>query len=206
VQLELAKKRIEEAGLSDQVQSFAQEDIVNLARIPTASFDVIVCYGGALSYVRDRRHDAASELKRITKPGGLILVSVMSRYGATANLVRRPTVQFLKDLWGRLVWHVLETGDLSGVPSTKVIGHSHPAMHLYTSTELRELFSDCEVVEVAGSNVSATEGAPALEDVASDPQAWATAVELERKLCRQPGLVDSGSHLILVARHRFGDA
>ena len=33
----------------------------------------------------------------------------------------------------------------------------------------------------------------------------ATAVELERALCREPGLVDGGTHLILVGR-KGGDS
>ena len=37
-------------------------------------------------------------------------------------------------------------------------------------------------------------------DAAADPESGASVVELERKLCRQPGLVDTGSHIIIAAR------
>jgi hypothetical protein len=130
----------------------------------------------------------------------MLLVSVMSRYGASANLVRRPVTEFLKGEREPMVWNVIETGDLSGVPSIKVPGQTHPSMHLFSSDELVELFSGCEVVSVAGSNVTATEGSVALEEVAADPEAWATAVEMERRMCTKRGLVDSGSHIILVAK------
>lgn len=200
VQLDLARGYLEDAGLSDRVEDFVCADILDLSRFADASFDATVCYGGALSYVRDRRFEAVRELIRVTKPGGYLLASVMSRYGASANLIRRPVLEFLKEPWEPLTWQVIETGDLSGVPSTKVVGQTHPAMHLYSSAELIDLFAGCEIVSLAGSNVTAAEGTTAVDEVATDDEAWATAVEMERRLCTEPGLVDNGSHLILVAR------
>lgn len=200
VQLDLAREHIEQEGFAEQVEDYVQADIVDLSRFPDGSFDVAVCYGGALSYVRDRRFDAVRELVRVTRPGGKLLVSVMSRYGASANLVRRPVTEFLKGQWEPMVWNVIETGDLSGVPSTKVPGQTHPSMHLFASDELVGLFSACEVITLAGSNVTATEATPALDELATDPDAWTTAVEMERRLCTKQGLVDNGGHIILVAR------
>lgn len=74
-------------------------------------------------------------------------------------------------------------------------------MHLYTSEELARLLEPCTVVTLAGSNVTAVEGDAAFDNVvAADPGAWQTVVEVERRLCREPGLVDTGSHLIVVAQ------
>lgn len=198
-QLRLARDRCAQAGVVAQVEAFVQADIVDLDRFPDASFDVAVCFGGALSYVRDKRQVAAAELVRVTRPGGLVLVSVMSRYGATCNVIRRATIDVLHDPVAGQVWSVLERGELSAFGS-RLPGWSHPPMHLYTSTELAELFSACDILAIAGSNVTTFEGNPTLDDVAADSQAWATTVEVERRLCGEPGLVDTGSHLILVAR------
>ena len=76
----------------------------------------------------------------------------------------------------------------------------HPPMHLFTSEELRDLLPGCDVLEVAGSNVTAYEGSTAIEEVSDDPQTWETAVRLERELNSRPGLVDTGSHIIMTAR------
>ena len=162
-------------------------------------FDVVVCFGGPLSYVCDKRHQAAAELVRVTRPGGVLLVSVMSRFGATCNVVRRATLEVLRDPVAGKVWSVLDRGELSGFPS-RVAGESHPPMHLYSSGELVALFESCDVIAVAGSNVTAVEGDPVFEDVGADADAWATTVEVERRLCQQPGLVDTGSHLIAVVQ------
>lgn len=198
-QLQLAEEKIGESGLLESVEDFVQGDITDLSVFPDGRFDAVVCYGGALSYVRERRHEAAAELARVVRPGGAILVSVMSRYGASLNLVRRPSIPILKDAEGWDVWGVAENGDLDGFPSTQV-GMLHPPMHLFTSEELRDLLPGCHVLEIAGSNVTAYEGSEAIEEVFDDLQAWETAVGLERELNRQPGLVDTGSHIIMAAR------
>ena len=198
-QLQLAEEKIGQAGLTESVEDFIQGDITDLSVFPDGRFDVVICYGGALSYVRERRHKAAAELVRVVRSGGAILVSVMSRYGASLNLVRRPSIPILKDAEGWDVWGVAENGDLDGFPSTQV-GMLHPPMHLFTSEELRDLLPGCRVLEIAGSNVTAYEGSAAIEEVFDDPQAWETAVRLERELNRRPGLVDTGSHIIMTAR------
>ena len=198
-QLQLAEEKIGQAGLLASVEDFIQGDITDLSQFPDGRFDVVVCYGGALSYVRERRHEAAAELVRVVRPGGAILVSVMSRYGASLNLVRRPSIPILKDAEGWDVWGVAENGDLDGFPSAQV-GMLHPPMHLFTGEELCDLLPGCHMLEIAGSNVTAYEGSAAIEEVFDDPQAWETAVRLERELNRRPGLVDTGSHIIMAAR------
>jgi SAM-dependent methyltransferase len=198
-QLELARERLTEAGLLGQLDALMDGDVSHLGMLPDAHFDVVVCYGGALSYVGERRDEAASELMRVTRRGGVLLVSVMSLYGTATNVVRRPTLPILQEPEGWYLWQVVSSGDLPPFPS-RVPGLQHPAMHLYTAVELRDLFAQCDVLAVAGSNVTAYEGSPAIEQIASDPAAWETVVRLERELCRAPGLVDTGSHIILAAR------
>ena len=78
-------------------------------------------------------------------------------------------------------------------------------MHLYSAAELSALLAPyADVIDVAGSNVSTFEGNPRFEEVASDLRIWDSAVGVERRLARQPGLVDSGSHIICAARSRQG--
>ena len=202
-QLQLAEKNIREKGLLGRVNDFVPGDITDLSLFPDGYFDVVVCYGGALSYVCEERDRAASELVRVVRPGGTLLISVMSRYGRMANLVRRPAMPILEDPEGWHVWRVAEDGDLPGFPSPRV-NMEHPPMHLYTSGELRELLPGCRTLELAGSNVTIFEGSTDIEEVFGDQQAWSTVVRLERELNSRPGLVDSGSHMIM-ASQRLGD-
>jgi len=199
LQLEAAAERCRTAGVRHRVEGFVEGDIVDLSAFGDESFDAVVCFGGPLSYVCDKRHQAAAELVRVTRPGGVLLVSVMSRFGATCNVVRRATLEVLRDPVAGRLWSVLDRGELSGFPS-RVPGQMHPPMYLYSSGELAALFDSCNVLALAGSNVAAVEGDPAFEEVAADADAWAAAVEVERRLCQQPGLVDTGSHLIAVVQ------
>lgn len=200
-QLQIAEEKVGQAGLMESVEDFVQGDITDLSLFPDGHFGAAICYGGALSYVCERRHEAAAELVRVVRPGGAILISVMSRYGASLNLVRRPTMPLLQDPegWSWNVWDIVEDGDLPGFPSVQV-NMRHPPMHLFTSEELRNFLPGCDVLEIAGSNVTAYEGSEAIEEVFMDRRAWETAVSLERELCGQPGLVDTGSHIIMAAR------
>ena len=198
-QLQLAKERLGEAGVLERVDGFVSADIADLSMFADGRFDVVVCYGGALSYVCDQRHGAASELVRVVRREGVILTSVMSLNGAAVDLVRRPNMPVLKNPEGEQVWRVLEDGDLAGFPSPRV-SMQHPPMHMYTSDDLRGLLPDCRVLELAGSNVTTFEGSTTFDEVLSDRQAWSTAVRLERELNSRPGLVDSGSHIIMAAQ------
>ena len=138
-------------------------------------------------------------LVRVVRSGGTLLTSVMSLFGATVDLVRRPYIQLLKDPDEEEVWRVIEDGDLLGFPSSEV-EMQHPPMHLFSSDELRTLLPGCEVEELVGSNVTTFEGSTTIDQVAADQDAWSTSVKLERRLNSVPGLVDSGSHIIMAAR------
>lgn len=131
-QLQLAEQTLRAARLIDRVEDFVQADIVDLSGIEDDYFDVTVCYGGALSYVQEKRQQAAEELLRVTRRGGIVLVSVMSRLGSAINVVRRPSMEVLTNPGGFGLWQVLRTGDLPGIPS-RAVKMRHPPLHLYTS-------------------------------------------------------------------------
>jgi ubiquinone/menaquinone biosynthesis C-methylase UbiE len=199
-QLEIAKQKVTEAKQLDNIEQFIREDICDLSMFTDSRFDVVVCYGGALSYVCENRQKAADELIRVAKPGGTILISAMSRLGPIINEARLPDIPNLQNPNGDKpglpgIWPVLENGDLK-VKSEK-IGMAHAPMHLFTTEELANLFKGCMVLECAASNAVIRQYDPVNEQLAADPAVWETIVEMERKLNHEPGLVDTGSHIIL---------
>lgn len=203
-QLEIARQKIDEAGLSENIEQFIEADICDLAMFDDSSFDMVICYGGALTYVCEKRQHAAGEIIRVTRPDGIILVSVMSHMGAILGVARLPYLSILKEpdkaVSGEpAFWPLLASGDLPGFPS-KHINMSHASMHLFTADEIRALFQECMLLEIAGSNVTIEEFAPANEKIAAEPSAWATLVEMERKINHDPGLLNSGSHIIMAVK------
>jgi ubiquinone/menaquinone biosynthesis C-methylase UbiE len=201
-QLEIAKKKITEAGKLENIEQFTRADICNLSMFADGQFDTVVCFGGALSYVCENRQKAADELIRVAKPGGVILISVMSRLGPVINEAQLPDIPNLQNPDGDKpglpgIWPVLEKSILTGVYNRR-LAMEHAAMYLYRAEELASLFKDCLILETAASNAVIREFAPVNEQLAADPAVWATVVEMEKKLNHEPGLVDTGSHIILV--------
>ena len=76
----------------------------------------------------------------------------------------------------------------------------HAPMHLFTAEEITHLFKECKLLEVAGSNVTIPEAPHSGEEIAASATAWATLVELEKKINHDPGLVNCGSHIIMAVR------
>jgi ubiquinone/menaquinone biosynthesis C-methylase UbiE len=201
-QLEIARQKITEAGLIKQIDKFIRADICDLSLFPGGTFDMVICFGGALSYVCEQRQQAVNELIRVARPGGVILVSVMSRLATVIGEAQRADLHNLTAPDGAGperpgIWPVLETGNLF-FKSVK-IDRMHPAMHLYTAAELKALFHTCSVKEIAASNAVLREASPVDDTLAANPAAWATVVEMEKRLNHEPGLVDTGSHIILAA-------
>lgn len=192
VQLELNKERTQAAGV--EVRDRVLADVCDLEPFDDASFDAVVCYGGPLSYVLERADDAIAELLRVTRPGGFLLVSVMSLVGSFLHAL--PTVmEQRRELGPRGLEDVLRTGVI-GPGLTR----GHPTMRLFRSRELRELFSHhaCDIVAMSASTLSDRTHHEVVASLDDESRAALVAAEIE--LAAEPGAIDAGSHLIAVVR------
>jgi ubiquinone/menaquinone biosynthesis C-methylase UbiE len=70
VQLDLARERLSARSALDQCGGFHRLDVLDLTSLGAASYDVVVCFGGAVSYTRERHMDALDQLARVTRLGG----------------------------------------------------------------------------------------------------------------------------------------
>ncbi len=192
VQLRLNAERVGTAGPEDAVVARTRIDICDLSEFADDTFDAVVCFGGPISYTMDRADAAVAELCRVTRPGGHVLVSVMSSLG----VVRRFLPQVLAE--GREFGpthndEVLETGDLARATNR---GHE---CHMYRWSELSDLLSaHGEIVCASAANFVTAQHDDAL-DAATDAER-AQILDWELKLCREPGALDSGTHILAVLR------
>jgi SAM-dependent methyltransferase len=181
VQLEALRARLPE------VRS-AVGDVTDLSRFADGSFDVTVCYGGPLSYVLDHAEDALTELVRVTRSGGHVLVSVMSTIGAVIHYI-----SILLDLARRdgaeRQEEIVSTGFLPEAPD-----YGHLAMHLYRWSELEALLSrHGEVVAAAAAGL--------IPDPRPDePELREFIHRIEAELCEEPGAVSCGQHILAALR------
>ncbi|MBA2254387.1 MAG: class I SAM-dependent methyltransferase [Chloroflexi bacterium] len=195
-QLELNRARLSAAGLAGRIESLVRADIVDLGAFDDSQFDVVVCYGGPLSYVLDRASDALRELVRVLKPGGTLLLSVMSLVGSTAAGL--PTVlRELRDIGPEIIGRVIATGELSQSLS------GHFDMRMYRWRQLEGLLLRQALVIVAASASGLAFGRlhqESIDELTPDELATVTAWVID--LAAEPGAVDMGEHIIAVARKR----
>jgi SAM-dependent methyltransferase len=185
-QLELNRQKVADAGL--EVEDRVVADVVDLP-FADGSFDATVCYGGPVSYAVDRAEDAVAELARVTRPGGHMLVSVMSLVGAIqayADAVLEVTAEHGVDVTDRIV----ATGFLPEGP-----GLGHLAMRLFRWRELEELLSrHGEVVAASATGLIRPSRDP------EDPELRALLARLELELAAEPGAIDCAPHMLAVVR------
>lgn len=200
-QLKLAEEKIDEAGLRQSISGINCLDICDLSEIPDASYDAVLCLGGALSYVRGMRDRAISELIRVAKPGSPLIVSVMSLLGAFHLLSHFDAKDFLVNIEDHVEWDPsTEFPDyLNSRPGSN---EWHAPMTLYTSVYMREFLEGhgCEVLDIASTNTITSSYWDELERIASSPEATEMLIRLEREFSTKPGLLDMGEHLIVVAK------
>ncbi len=198
VQLALNRQKVGEAGYEASVVSRAVMDITDLSRFAAASFDAVVCYGGALSYVFDRADDAVAELMRVTRPGGYLLVSVMSLLGGIHAFLPG-VIRIARDAGVAPMQRLIDSGD----QFEDAVAEGH-LLHFYRSHELRALLErqGGEVVALSASNFLAVGHDALLTGILEEDTLWEALLRWELEFCRQPGALDGGTHLIAVARHR----
>jgi len=193
-QLELNRKHASEYGFASAVEDWVECDVCALDdSFPKAAFDAVVCYGGPLSYVFDQREIALEQMVRIVKPGGILLLSVMSLWGSVHQFlegVLRVPIETNRD--------IVASGNL--VPSN--IGANRHYCHMFRADELRELLErhGLEILTLSASNSLSTHHAELLEELGEDDPKWAHLLEMEIEACQAPGCLDIGSHLIAICR------
>ncbi len=188
VQLSLNRENAERLGFADRIERWMECDMCRLDTVFDAeSFDVVVCYGGPLSYVFDQRDEALGQLRRVVKPGGTILISVMSLWGAVHQYL--PGVLAVDVPSNR---RILATGDLT--PET--VGPDRHYTHMYRASELRSVLVEAglEIVALSASNALSTGWGEHLADLSEDDPVWRHLVEMEIESCQQEGCLDIGTH------------
>jgi ubiquinone/menaquinone biosynthesis C-methylase UbiE len=202
VQLDLARSRLAAREATGQVRAFHRLDVLDLTSLAPDSYDAVVCFGGAVSYTRERYLDALRQLVRVARPGAPILLSVMSLFGVMRLLGPLDAAAMLETTNDHLDFSAVLSAD-SVICTRPTSTEFHQPMALFTSTGLRAALVEVglEVQVLATANPFLPEFL-AVPKITASERAAQTLVDLEVALCEQPGLVDAGGHLLVVARKR----
>jgi SAM-dependent methyltransferase len=200
-QLKLNEKKVTAAGLEASVEWRKQLDILDLDGIPDDSFDATVCFGGPLSYVFDHVDKALKETLRVTKPEGVILVSVMSCLGTY-------------DYYLESIFDEVDAGnyELDGLDELAIngdvvgiyAGSEDHYCHMFRWSEFREILRrhSVEILDVSAANFLST-GASREErliKIMSNPKQWEKFLKWELDFCAEPGAIDAATHFLVVFR------
>jgi len=193
-QLQLNRRHAQRYGFEHAVESWQQVDICDMSRFDTGSFDVVVAYGGPLSYVLDQRDVAFGECRRLLVPGGRLLLSVMSLWGS-AHRALDGVLQVPVEVNKRIT----SSGDIS---LKTWPDRQNDFMHLFRAGELKEWLeqSGFELLALSASNCLSTGWNESLAAIRDDAVKWGELLRLELEACAQAGCLDMGTHLIGVAR------
>jgi ubiquinone/menaquinone biosynthesis C-methylase UbiE len=196
-QLRIAKSKLAERNLERQVSGYIQGDIRDLSMFPDQHFDVVVCYGAPLSYVLEGRETAVSEFHRVLKQGGVLAVSVNSRWGVFRSFLGWNIQGFFNrpEYW--YIDSIITTGDL---PKHEQV--EHPPRHFFEAAELRELIESASFRDVSlGSGHCILFGCrQQANEICKDETAYRTLLDIELRAYQKPGMADSGEFLMAKGR------
>ena len=191
-QLRLNEEHARARGFAEAIDGWHQLDICDLGRFGDATFDAVLAFGGPLSYVFERRDVALSECLRVLRPGGMLLLSVMSIWG---TLHRHLTdVLTLPEAANR---DIVATGDLT--PANDA-GSTHHC-HMFRAAELRAFLDrpELELVWLSASSGLTTGLEPSM---LPNERSWRMLLDFEMMACTEVGYLDAGTHLIAAVRRR----
>ena len=194
VQLELNRQHVSVTGAESAVRSRALVDICDTSLYPDSTFDVVLAYGGPLSYAFEETDSALRGLLRVTKPGGYVVASVMSWLGSWRYFLRG----VLDDEWrageeaGDLA---MTTGDLRHVQT----GH---ICQMFRSRDIQTLATSCggELIAMSASNWASLGPEDVLIEIESDAHRWDRFLTNEVANCAEPGALDGGTHILFAMR------
>lgn len=198
-QLRIAREKVAEHGVADRVE-IERGDVRDLP-YGTDVFDATLCLGGPLSHVLDddEREHAVEELRRVTKPGGPVVASVMGFVAVVQNLIKvaGDFPQGVKQLPG-----LLDTQEYSAdrVSEAGVEEPTFVECHFFRAHELETLLArhGLDVQVVAGLEGPASNFDGEIEEASEESREQIR--EVVRRVREDPTFADLSNHILAVAR------
>lgn len=191
--LEFAKKQIKKEKLQKKIKDFVSGSIVNLSKFTDNTFDAVICLGGPVSHIIDRkkRDKAISELIRVAKKDAPIFISVMSKL----SLLRSALKLFPHEMEVPRFKKYRDTGDYVGK-------YGFTACHFFLPEELKESFAKKNVkfLEMVGLEGIGSNFQEKINTLAKNKKRWKVWLETHYKTCTHPAVVGMSEHILIINR------
>jgi SAM-dependent methyltransferase len=191
-----ARARATALGLSDVAQRVRQSDATNLTHYARASFDAALALGPFYHLLEDAaRRRALSEIVRVVKSGGTIVLAVLPRLHPLRYLLREATDES---------FGVLDALDWDALLATGRFENEEFFTDAYLTdlTEFRAMLrrAQCRVIDmVSAESFCAFMDVPLCEWATSEEK-YAKLLDLVDKTARRPEQIASAEHVLVVAR------
>lgn len=195
-QLKIAKEKIDEAKVSDNIEGIYQGDIRDLSQFKNEEFDIVVCYGAPLSYVIKNRDGAIFEFNRVLSKNGRLFISVNNKWGILKMLLGNKHPDFFNKPEYWYIDKVIKTGDL---PKHEKV--NQPARHFFEASELNNLILEngFNGIVLGGSPCFSCGNSQSIEELSKDKKALNTILQIEIETYMKPTMVDNGEFLLASA-------
>jgi SAM-dependent methyltransferase len=195
VQLDLNAHYVKAAGCEDGILARQRLDVCDLSVLADDSFDVVVAYGGPLSYVFDQAPSALAEMLRVVRPGGVVLASVMTLAGNARHFLAsfRPVID---ELGLERFDAFLACGDQR---VTEPAGAHVCQLLRWVDIQSLVTSAGAEIVTATASNWLSLAAPEVVEGFADSPELWERFLAWEERMCAEPGALEGGTHLLFAA-------
>ena len=196
-QLDVAREKVREHGVEERV-TIERADVRELP-YESETFDATCCLGGPLSHVVDdaEREGAVRELRRVTRTGSPVFVSVMGYVAVVQNLIK-VAPEFPQGV--RQLPDLVDTGtyDPELVAEHGIEDPSFVECHFFRADELRELLEagGIDVAVVAGLEGPASNFDSEVEEASEEEQKRIR--EVVRAVREDPTFADLSNHILAV--------
>ena len=189
--LELAQVRLAKTEIDGQVACPVEGDISNL---PYANdvFDGVISLGAPISHITDpqRWSGAVAEMARVVKPGGVVLLTGLTRLSGYRSYV----------YWR--CWSMFDQCLDAETRTSGIVRGSH-TWYTFAANELEDLVQGVglEIIDRVGcEGLAAHLPMEHLEQVETDPKRGPFWRELLIETCNEPTIIGVSNHLLVVAR------
>lgn len=187
--LDAAQEHFAERGLV--AEGFLHHSLFDLAAMDLGPFDLVLCLGGALNYYFDEMEAGLRLLRRLLKPEGRLVGSVMSNVGALGmalgtGWLPEPSIK------GEEILEVYRTGILTEQFS------EHRAKML-NAEELKALLerSSLRALDLSATDCLLSLPRAQIESLMARPGVFKALLEAEFDACRRSP--DAGGHILFAA-------
>jgi len=198
VQLDLNRQHSIQYDFASAIEAWEQMDICDMSRFAPGSFDCIVAYGGPFSYVLDERDRALAECLHVLKPGGLLILSVISLWGSAHR-----RLDGVLSVPASINQQITATGDI--LP--EMIADREQYFHMFRARELRNWLerAGVRIVAMSASDCLSTGWSGMLEEIRKDQTKWNELLRMEVEASAEEESLNMGMHTIAVVRKEQGE-